>query len=102
MSGHLVHRAQVGEMIQLEQAEGEFVLPVPMPRKLLLVTAGSGIAMGLPQNWVARGALAANPPVQSLPAVSGRMAVVSGSCSLATQAQVRHFRDRGGPVIISC
>ena len=30
-------------MIQLEQAEGEFVLPTPMPRKLLLVTAGSGI-----------------------------------------------------------
>ena len=66
---------------------------------LPLVTAGSGIAMGLPQNWVARGALAANRPVQSLPAVSGRMAVVSGSCSLATHAQVRHFRDSGGPAL---
>ena len=33
-------------MIQLEQAEGEFVLPQPIPRKLLLVTAGSGITPG--------------------------------------------------------
>jgi uncharacterized protein YgbK (DUF1537 family) len=64
---------------------------------LKLVTAGSGIAMGLPQNWVASGALAANASVQSLPAVRGRTAVVSGSCSLATNAQVRHFREQGRP-----
>lgn len=56
VSGHLVHRAQVGEMIQLEQAEGEFVLPVPMPRKLLLVTAGSGITpvIGMLRNLFSR------------------------------------------------
>jgi hypothetical protein len=42
------------------------------------VTAGSGIAMGLPQNWVARGALAYDARVQALPAVSGRSAVLSG------------------------
>jgi uncharacterized protein YgbK (DUF1537 family) len=66
---------------------------------LKLVTAGSGIAMGLPQNWVASGALAANASVQSLPAVHGRTAVVSGSCSLATNAQVRHFREQGGPAL---
>jgi uncharacterized protein YgbK (DUF1537 family) len=59
-----------------------------------LVTAGSGIAMGLPQNWRARGA-----DVQSLPAVSGRTAVVSGSCSVATNAQVRHFREQGRPAL---
>jgi stearoyl-CoA 9-desaturase NADPH oxidoreductase len=43
VSNHLVHAAEVGTMVQLEQAEGEFVLPQPMPAKLLLVTAGSGI-----------------------------------------------------------
>ncbi|MCW5661520.1 MAG: four-carbon acid sugar kinase family protein [Burkholderiaceae bacterium] len=63
-----------------------------------LVTAGSGIAMGLPQNWVAHGALA-HANVQALPAVSGRDAVVSGSCSVATNAQVRHFRDQGRPAL---
>ena len=46
VSNHLVHRAQAGQMLQLEQAEGEFVLPQPIPRKLLLVTAGSGITPG--------------------------------------------------------
>jgi len=64
---------------------------------LKLVTAGSGIAMGLPQNWLARGALAPSASVRALPTVSGRMAVVSGSCSVATNAQVRHFREQGQP-----
>ncbi|MDF1604242.1 ferredoxin reductase [Nocardioides sp. YIM 152315] len=43
VSNHLVRRAQPGQMIQLHQAEGEFVLPQPIPDKLLLVTGGSGI-----------------------------------------------------------
>ena len=64
-----------------------------------LVTAGSGIAMGLPQNWRASGALTAGANVQSLPAVSGRSAVLSGSCSVATNAQVRHFRESGRPAL---
>jgi 3-dehydrotetronate 4-kinase len=66
---------------------------------LSLVTAGSGIAMGLPQNWMASGALKAGANVQSLPAVSSRCAVVSGSCSVATRAQVRHFREAGLPAL---
>ncbi|MGZ4449198.1 MAG: ferredoxin reductase [Nocardioides sp.] len=43
VSNHLVHRVRAGQMIHLGQAEGDFVLPDPMPGKLLLVTAGSGI-----------------------------------------------------------
>ncbi|HEX6723121.1 MAG TPA: 3-oxo-tetronate kinase [Burkholderiaceae bacterium] len=64
-----------------------------------LVTAGSGIAMGLPQNWVARGALAADARAPALPAVGARTAVVSGSCSVATNAQVQHFRASGRPAL---
>jgi uncharacterized protein YgbK (DUF1537 family) len=64
-----------------------------------LVTAGSGIAMGLPQNWRAHGALPHNADVQALPAVTGRTAVVSGSCSVATNAQVQHFRHSGRPTL---
>ena len=43
-------------MVQLEQAEGEFVLPQPMPAKLLLVTAGSGITpvIGMLRNLFSR------------------------------------------------
>ena len=33
VSNHLVHRARAGQMIQLEQAEGEFVLPAADPRQ---------------------------------------------------------------------
>ena len=56
VSNYLVHRARVGEMIQLEQAEGEFVLPQPLPGKLLLVTAGSGITpvIGMLRNLFSR------------------------------------------------
>jgi uncharacterized protein YgbK (DUF1537 family) len=66
---------------------------------LKLVTAGSGIAMGLPQNWVATGALVAGANVQALPPVNGRAAIVSGSCSIATNAQVRHALALGLPAL---
>lgn len=57
VSHHLVHRARPGDMIQLEQAEGEFVLPQPLPDKLMLVTAGSGITpvIGMLRNLFSRG-----------------------------------------------
>jgi ferredoxin-NADP reductase len=42
VSNHLVHRAEVGTLVHLEQATGEFVLP-PDGGKFLFVTAGSGI-----------------------------------------------------------
>lgn len=56
VSNHLVHAARVGSMVQLEQAEGEFVLPQPLPDKLLLVTAGSGITpvIGMLRNLFSR------------------------------------------------
>lgn len=56
VSNYLVHRSRVGEMLQLEQAEGEFVLPQPLPDKLLLVTAGSGITpvIGMLRNLFSR------------------------------------------------
>jgi ferredoxin-NADP reductase len=42
VSHHLVHRCEVGTLVHLEQAAGEFVLP-PDGGKFLFVTAGSGI-----------------------------------------------------------
>ncbi len=62
-----------------------------------LVTAGSGIAIGLPQNWQAQGRLASGAAADALPPAGGQRAVVSGSCSVATNAQVLHFRQAGGP-----
>ncbi len=53
-----------------------------------LLTGGSGIAMGLPDNFRAAGLLPAKLDAESLPAVRGHSAVLAGSCSAATLGQV--------------
>jgi uncharacterized protein YgbK (DUF1537 family) len=60
-----------------------------------LVTAGSGIAIGLPQNW--QNWQTPGEAADHLPPATGYQAVVSGSCSVATNAQVQHFREQGRP-----
>lgn len=61
-------------------------------RELKLVVAGSGLAIGIP----ALHGLQPNAQAAQLPAPQGARAVVSGSCSAATQAQVADFIARGG------
>jgi uncharacterized protein YgbK (DUF1537 family) len=65
----------------------------PAWAELPLLTAGSGIAIGLPRNFHLREGAAA---AARLPAPQGRRAIVSGSCSVATNAQVRSFLDARG------
>jgi stearoyl-CoA 9-desaturase NADPH oxidoreductase len=43
VSQHLVRRAKPGDLLHLDQPAGDFTLPDPLPARLLLVTAGSGI-----------------------------------------------------------
>ncbi|MBD8506626.1 ferredoxin reductase [Hoyosella sp. G463] len=43
LSSHLVDGVEPGTIIRLAAPQGEFVLPEPPPRKILFVTAGSGI-----------------------------------------------------------
>ncbi|MGH7047921.1 MAG: 3-oxo-tetronate kinase [Stellaceae bacterium] len=59
-----------------------------------LITGGSGIALGLPQNFRRQGLLGDSAAADALPAVSGAAAVLSGSCSTATLAQVAYMRER--------
>ncbi len=65
----------------------------PALKGMALVTAGSGVAIGLPGNW----GLQASAKAAALPAPSGFQAIVSGSCSLATQGQVAHYIASGQP-----
>jgi 3-dehydrotetronate 4-kinase len=58
---------------------------------LQLVTGGSGMAMGLPANFVRAGLLKAGQQ-HPLPKVSGATAVLAGSCSVATQGQVADMK----------
>ena len=62
-----------------------------------LVTAGSGIAIGLPQNWPQLQARGSGERADVLPPALGLQAVVSGSCSVATNAQVLQFKQSGRP-----
>ncbi|HKO38339.1 MAG TPA: ferredoxin reductase [Solirubrobacterales bacterium] len=43
VSPYLVHQARPGDIVRLGGVEGTFVLPDPPPRKILFVSAGSGI-----------------------------------------------------------
>ncbi|MEP7298694.1 MAG: 3-oxo-tetronate kinase [Burkholderiales bacterium] len=65
--------------------------------ELPLLTAGSGLALGLPDVYAARGWLVPDAQAADLGAVTGRAAVLSGSCSLATNAQVAAWRNAGRP-----
>src|SRR4051812_17327230 len=58
-----------------------------------LVVAGSGVAIGLPQNH----GLSPSAAAASLPRAEGATAIVSGSCSVATNQQVAEFLGRGLP-----
>ncbi len=64
---------------------------------LPLVTAGSGIALGLPQNFRKTGLLKQEATADQLSFPQGLRAVISGSCSVATQAQVADYIDEGRP-----
>ena len=64
----------------------------PALKDLPLITGGSGIAIGLPANF----GLRADPKSSKLPAASGYQAIISGSCSQATNLQVEHFKSLGG------
>lgn len=99
--------AAIRERISALRAEGVGVAVVdatsnedlhrmgPALKRMPLLTAGSGVAIGLPANFGLK------PSVQAsqLPAASGLQAVVSGSCSVATNAQVAHFKTTGRPAM---
>jgi uncharacterized protein YgbK (DUF1537 family) len=65
----------------------------PALRDMPLVTAGSGVAIGLPDNFD----IAPSNAASALPLPAGLQAIVSGSCSTATNRQVQAFMRAGGP-----
>ena len=57
------------------------------------ITGGSGVAMGLPENFRRLGLLGTDSP-DALASVDGAAAVLAGSCSRTTLLQVANARDR--------
>ncbi|MGH6896960.1 MAG: 3-oxo-tetronate kinase [Geminicoccaceae bacterium] len=64
---------------------------------LALITGGSGIAMGLPENFRRQGLLAVGEPADRLPHTPGLAAILAGSCSAATLGQIERHRAAGRP-----
>lgn len=97
--------AQIAARIKSLKAEGVGVAIVdavsnddlmrlgPALKGMPLVTAGSGVAIALPANF----GIKPSAQASQLPKAAGHAAVVSGSCSLATNRQVQFFMDQGLP-----
>jgi len=64
----------------------------PALKDMPLVTAGSGVAIGLPANF----GIAPSVTASVLPPAAGSRAILAGSCSPATQRQVTAFIESGG------
>ena len=54
-----------------------------------LITGGSGVALGLPANFVRQGLMKSAVAPTSMRAPKGRAAILAGSCSAATRGQVQ-------------
>ena len=61
--------------------------------ELPLVTGGSGIALGLPDNFRRSGELPERATAATLPRIDGAAAIIAGSCSTATNAQVARWLE---------
>ena len=66
---------------------------------LPLITAGSGVALGLPPAYERRGGWSPSDTAAQLSPVQGTAAVLSGSCSQATNAQVARWIADGRAAI---
>ena len=64
-----------------------------------LITGGSGIAMGLPDNFRAAGKLTTRAAASTLAAPAGKPVILAGSCSTATRGQVRVAIEAGMPAL---
>uniref|UniRef100_UPI002FC8535A 3-oxo-tetronate kinase n=1 Tax=Bosea sp. (in: a-proteobacteria) TaxID=1871050 RepID=UPI002FC8535A len=65
----------------------------------VLLTGGSGIAMGLPENFRKAGLLPWRETATHLSAPAGRAGIISGSCSTATRGQIAAALAAGIPAL---
>ena len=64
-----------------------------------LITGGSGVALGLPANFVRQGLMKAADAPTSMRSPKGRAAILAGSCSAATRGQVQAAITAGIPTL---
>ncbi|QGG92640.1 hypothetical protein GH983_20180 [Agrobacterium sp. MA01] len=66
---------------------------------LTLITGGSGIALGLPENFRRAGCLRSSGDALAFSAPAGRSMILAGSCSDATRSQIRTAIEAGVPAL---
>jgi len=66
---------------------------------LALVTGGSGIAMGLAQNFATAGRITPRAAPTTMQAPPGRSVILAGSCSAATRGQIAVAQAAGMPTL---
>lgn len=66
---------------------------------LSLITGGSGIALGLPENFRRAGLLRPADDARTFLAPTGRSMILAGSCSEATRGQIRNAIEAGVPAL---
>ena len=64
-----------------------------------LITGGSGVAIGLPANFVRAGLMKEAPAPATMSAPRGRALIIAGSCSQATRGQVKAAKAAGIPAL---
>ncbi|MEU3455514.1 ferredoxin reductase [Micromonospora sp. NPDC006766] len=85
VSNHLVRHIRPGTLVQLDQAQGDFVLPDTTPERVLFLTAGSGIT---PVMGMLRAGLPARADVVLVHSAPTRDDVIFG-------AELRALAERG-------
>ena len=100
VSTHDIHADQTAEALDREHAKGHRLIVTDAigdadlykigkaAADLPLITGGSGIALGLPGNFRDQGLIGTTPP--SWTPQPGKCVVLSGSCSVATRAQLAY------------
>ena len=93
--------AAISKALSEEQGKGKRLIVVDATRDadlmaigeacadLPLITGGSGVALGLPNNFRQRGLI--GKEASQWHGESGKCAILSGSCSIATRAQLAEF-----------
>jgi 3-dehydrotetronate 4-kinase len=66
---------------------------------LTLITGGSGIALGLPENFRRAGVFRPASDALAFSAPAGRSMILAGSCSEATRGQIRTAIEAGVPTL---
>tara|TARA_R110002074_G_scaffold66437_2_gene157074 strand:- start:182 stop:1459 length:1278 start_codon:yes stop_codon:yes gene_type:complete len=68
-------------------------------KDLILVTGGSGLAVGLARAWVKERRVEEHDDPAAIESQEGPAVILSGSCSQATLGQVKAFENQGGQVL---